>query len=184
MDSDGFFKTGDIGYINDKGFVYVVDQKKYTFMYKEHLINPSEIENVIDSIEAVELVSVAGVNAKTLKFAAAIVQKRKGYESLTEQEVVDYVAERLPEHKQLHGGAYFVDRIPLTINDKIDKEEAAKMITEFYDERVRQELERLRLEMERERQEKERLRLEEEKRKQEEIRLQEEKERRMQGDDD
>ena len=129
MDAEGYFKSGDIGYIKENGFVYVVDRKKDIFKFKAFHINPSDIENIIQCIDGVEYVSVFGIpNTETYNFAAAMIEKKKGFEKLKEEDVVKYVAERMPEHQQLHGGVYFVDKMPMTKNGKISKRDASDMV--------------------------------------------------------
>jgi 4-coumarate--CoA ligase len=60
VDEDGFLKTGDIGFVDEGGSIFLIDRTKEIMKYKGYQINPSEIENVIESIEGVELVSVVG----------------------------------------------------------------------------------------------------------------------------
>jgi long-subunit acyl-CoA synthetase (AMP-forming) len=38
VDKDGFVKTGDIGYLDKDGYVYILDRNKDIFKYKEHLV--------------------------------------------------------------------------------------------------------------------------------------------------
>jgi 4-coumarate--CoA ligase len=88
---------------------------------------------VIQTLEEVEFVSVVGIpNAETYNLPAAVIKLKNGFESLQEKEVIEYVAEKLPEYKQLHGGVYFVDKIPMTKNDKILKREAKEIATRLY----------------------------------------------------
>jgi acyl-coenzyme A synthetase/AMP-(fatty) acid ligase len=83
-------------------------------------ITPSEIENVIESIEGVDLVSVVGIpNQQAVNLPAALIVKRKGFESLSEHDILSCVAEKLPHYKQLYGGVYFVNEMPMTLNGKI-----------------------------------------------------------------
>ncbi|CRK97985.1 CLUMA_CG011357, isoform A [Clunio marinus] len=122
IDSEGFLKTGDIGHIDEKGCIFIIDRKKEIMKYKGYQINPSEIENIIESIEGVEVVSVVGIpDPIAHNLPAAVIVKRPEFEDLTEQFIIDYVAEKLPEYKHLHGGAYFIDEIPMTPTGKILK---------------------------------------------------------------
>lgn len=122
IDSEGFFKTGDIGHFNENGALFVVDRKKELMNYKGFQINPSEIENVIESIEGVKLVAVVGILDPVVQnLSTAVIVKRPGFEDLTEKDIVDFVAAKLPEHKQIHGGVYFVDELPTTPSGKIKK---------------------------------------------------------------
>jgi acyl-CoA synthetase (AMP-forming)/AMP-acid ligase II len=70
--------------------------------YKGYQINPSEIENIIESIEGVEFVSVVGIpDPVATNLPAAVVVKRQEFDDLTEQFIIDYIAEKLPEYKHL-----------------------------------------------------------------------------------
>lgn len=122
FDEDGFIKSGDLGYFNDDGMLFVVDRKKDILKYKAIQVNPSEIENVIESIKGVEAVSVVGIPDELCEnlITAAIV-KCEGFEKLTENEIINYVESKLPDYKQLSGGVYFFKTFPTTITGKIVK---------------------------------------------------------------
>jgi 4-coumarate--CoA ligase len=99
--------------------------------YKGIQINPSEIENVIEKIEGVKVVAVVGILDPVVQnLATAVVVKRQGFESLTEKQIVDYVAANLPEHKQIHGGVYFADQLSMTLSGKVKKREVIELIFE------------------------------------------------------
>lgn len=104
--------------------------------YKGYQINPSEIENVIQSIEGVEFVSVVGIpDPVANNLPVAIVVKRPECVNLTEKQIMDYVAQKLPEYKHLHG-AYFVDELPMTPNGKIMKRFVKVIAINLYNERL------------------------------------------------
>jgi acyl-CoA synthetase (AMP-forming)/AMP-acid ligase II len=146
VNADGFFKTGDIGYFNDDGILHVIDRKKEIFKYFMHhvskknfpkifdflilsQINPTEIENVIQSMDGVESVAVVPIpNEETYNLACAVIIKRD--ELLTEKDVIDYVAQKLPHYKQLHGGVIFVNEFPMTPSGKVVKRLIQKMAEE------------------------------------------------------
>lgn len=114
--------TGDIGFIDEAGRIFIIDRKKEVMKCKGYQVNPSEIENVIESIEGVEFVSVVGIpDPNATNLPAAVVVKRAEFDDLTEQFIIDFVAEKLPEYKQLLGGAHFVDELPMTPSGKIQK---------------------------------------------------------------
>lgn len=69
-------------------------------------------------MEEVQFVGVVGVLDLTfMELATAVVVKRPGY-VLTEQMVIDFVADRMPEYNHLHGGAFFIDKMPFTATSK------------------------------------------------------------------
>lgn len=122
VDDDGFCKTGDVGYFNENGTLFVIDRKKEIMKCENCHVNPSEIENVIESIEGVELVSVVGMADPIAKdLPTAVIVKRNGFEHLTGEYVKTFVAQRLPSYKQLHGGVFFVRHLPMTPSGKIQK---------------------------------------------------------------
>lgn len=81
-------------------------------------------------MEEVQFVGVVGVpDLIVMELATAVVVKRPGFE-LTEQMVIDYVAERMPEYNHLHGGAFFIDKMPLTATSKPIKRVLLQMAIE------------------------------------------------------
>ncbi|KAE9328210.1 hypothetical protein PF008_g16228 [Phytophthora fragariae] len=50
---DGFLRTGDIGYIDDDGFVFVIDRAKELIKYKGHQVAPGELEDVLNHHPAI-----------------------------------------------------------------------------------------------------------------------------------
>lgn len=79
-----------------------------------------EIENVIASIKGVKYVSVVGVKneSKSNELIAAVVVKCN-QSDLTEADIVDYVKKQMPYYKQIHGGVYLIDNLPLTPSGKV-----------------------------------------------------------------
>lgn len=138
LDDEGFVKTGDIGFVDKHGYLYVIDRKKEIFKYKGHQINPSELENVIQKIDGVEFVAVVGIpNDATYNLIAAVITKKPGFESLSEQQIFDFVAENLPEYKHLHGGVYFVDELPMTISGKFLKREIKNIAVKRFNDNIK-----------------------------------------------
>jgi 4-coumarate--CoA ligase len=125
IDSDGFIKTGDIGFFDEKNALHVVDRLKEVMRYKGYNSTPSEIESVIEELEGVEIVSVFGIyDPVATDLPTAVVVKLENYENiLTEQKIIDHVASKLSEHKRLHGGVFFMtrDELPMTPSGKIQK---------------------------------------------------------------
>lgn len=77
LDPDGFFKTGDIGYIDSNGELYLVDRIKDMMKYCSSQISPSEIENLLIQHESLKAVCVVGIPDPTVGDlpAAAIILK-------------------------------------------------------------------------------------------------------------
>ena len=129
IDDEGFYKTGDIGFFNDEGFLFIVDRKKDIMKYKGYQFNPSEIENVIENIEGVKLVAVVGIpDSIGSDLPTAVVVRQKGFQTLSEESVIAHVAKILPDNKHLHGGVFFIDEMPLTPNGKIQKKIVIELV--------------------------------------------------------
>jgi long-chain acyl-CoA synthetase len=61
MTSDGFFRTGDIGYIDAQGYVFLVDRKKDLIVVSGFNVYPSEVEAVVSSHPGVLECAAVGV---------------------------------------------------------------------------------------------------------------------------
>lgn len=69
----------------------------------------------------------------------AVVIKRNGQENLHEDDVIAYVANRMPQYKQLYGGVIFVDRFPTTPNGKVVR----RLVTELAEKMIREKVDSL-----------------------------------------
>jgi len=95
---NGYFKTGDIGIIDEDGFVKIVDRKKEMINVSGFNVFPNEIENVISSHDKVLEVGAIGITdpRSTEKVKVFIVKKD---ESLTEDEIIAYCKENMTAYK-------------------------------------------------------------------------------------
>ncbi|XP_073971794.1 luciferin 4-monooxygenase-like isoform X2 [Rhodnius prolixus] len=115
-DEDDWFHTGDIGYYDEDCFLYVVDRLKDLIKYKSYQIAPTELENVLKTHPAVGDVAVFGMphpidGDHAIAFVAAV-------RTVSETELLEFVAERVSPNKQLRGGIRFVEFIPHTATGK------------------------------------------------------------------
>ncbi|QPC47167.1 AMP-binding protein [Mangrovibacillus cuniculi] len=96
---DGWLRTGDIGYMDEDGFFYVVDRKKDMIIAGGYNIYPREIEEILYEHESVQEVVVAGVpdpyRGETVK---AYVVVKKGH-SVTEQDLDAFTRKMLAAYK-------------------------------------------------------------------------------------
>lgn len=100
---DGWLLTGDLGYMDEEGYFYIVDRKKDMIIAGGYNIYPREIEEVLYEHEAIQEVVVAGVpdpyRGETVK-AYVVLKENK---TLTEEE--------LDAYSRKHIAAYKVPRI-------------------------------------------------------------------------
>lgn len=90
-------------------------------------MSPAEIESVLQQHPDVLEVGVVDIpHAETTSAARAFVRRQPGSKCI-EEDLVRFVAERLPVHKQLHGGVHFIDRLPESKGNKLDRMALKKM---------------------------------------------------------
>ncbi len=99
IDADGWLHTGDIGHIDDEGFLFITDRKKDMIIRGGENIYCVEIENRLVEHPAVADAAIIGVpHAELGEEVKAVVQVEPG-ESLTEDDVRAWVRETLAEFK-------------------------------------------------------------------------------------
>lgn len=98
MSDDGFFKTGDIGYMDEKGFFQIVDRKKDMILVSGFNVFPNEVEEVVSAHPKVfESAAVGVADDKSGEIVKIFVVKND--DSLTEDELKAYCKENLTGYK-------------------------------------------------------------------------------------
>jgi 4-coumarate--CoA ligase len=127
---DGWFKTGDIGFEDAQGNMYITDRVKELIKYKGSQVAPAELEGLLLSNADVEDVCVLGVYvdaAATEVPVAAVVLSPKvadrvkaegDYESEA-RKIVEWMKARTAKSKWLRGGVVFVDVVHKSAAGKI-----------------------------------------------------------------
>ncbi len=98
MTPDGFFKTGDMGFMTEKGYVKLVDRKKDMILVSGFNVYPNEIEEVVAGHPKVLEVAAVGVpDAKSGEVVKLFIVKKDP--SLTEEEVKAFCKENFTGYK-------------------------------------------------------------------------------------
>jgi long-chain acyl-CoA synthetase len=114
----GWLYTGDIGWIDDEGYLYIVDRRKELIKYKSFSIAPAELEAVILEHPDVADCGVTGVpDEEAGEAPMAFVVPQQG-RSLDFEELARFVAERVAGYKRIRRFET-VDSIPRTPSGKI-----------------------------------------------------------------
>ncbi|HSV78270.1 MAG TPA: long-chain-fatty-acid--CoA ligase [Ramlibacter sp.] len=99
MTDYGFFKTGDIGVMDERGFFRIVDRKKDMVLVSGFNVYPNEVEDVVMQLAGVAECAVVGVpDEKTGEAVKLVIVRRDA--ALTEDKVRDYCRANLTGYKQ------------------------------------------------------------------------------------
>jgi acyl-CoA synthetase (AMP-forming)/AMP-acid ligase II len=116
LDPDGWLHTGDLGHVDDDGYVYVVDRVKELIKYKGLQVAPAELEAVLLAHPAIADAAVVRYpDEEAGEVPKAFVVARSPLEA---EEVIAFVAERVAPHKKVRR-VEFVDEIPKALSGKI-----------------------------------------------------------------
>ncbi|MDP9920424.1 long-chain-fatty-acid--CoA ligase [Variovorax sp. KBS0712] len=99
MTPDGYFKSGDIGVVDERGYFKVVDRKKDMILVSGFNVYPNEIEDVVAMLPGVLECAAVGVPDEKTGEAVKLVIVKKD-ESLTEAQVREYCRANLTGYKQ------------------------------------------------------------------------------------
>jgi long-chain acyl-CoA synthetase len=121
----GFLHTGDMGYMDSDGYIYIVDRLKEMIITSGFNVYPREIEEEIYKHESVEEACVVGVAdiAKGQLIKAFI--KLKAGQSVSEEQMKEFLKGKLAKYKQ-PSYIEFIDTMPKSIIGKILKRELLK----------------------------------------------------------
>lgn len=125
--ADGWLKTGDVGYFDDEGFLYIVDRLKELIKYKGLQVAPAELEGLL--LQHEDIIDAAVVGKKHDRYGelpTAFVVKKPGSQ-VTAEDVQHFIASKVSNHKHLHGGVVFMDAIPKNASGKILRKDIKKM---------------------------------------------------------
>lgn len=121
LSADGWLHTGDIGIMNDEGFVKIVDRKKDMILVSGFNVFPNEIESVISEHPDVLEVGVVGKpDEKSGESVMAVIVKKNP--DLTEEAIIAFCRENLTGYK-IPRSIIFVNELPKTNVGKILRRE-------------------------------------------------------------
>ncbi|KLO79038.1 phenylacetyl-CoA ligase [Fusarium fujikuroi] len=119
---DGFFKTGDLGSIDNEGFITIHDRIKEMIKVRGHAVAPAELEDLLHGHPKVKDAAIIGISddysGETPRAFVVLADGVHGGPEVV-KELQDFVAERKAKHKRLSGGVEFMDQIPKSPSGKI-----------------------------------------------------------------
>ncbi len=116
----GWFHTGDLGKIDEDGYVYIVDRKKDMIIVSGINVYPREVEDILFTHPKVALAAVIGVPDEVKgEEIKALIQLKEG-ETATPQEIIRFCAERMAAYK-VPRFVEFRDELPISGTGKVLK---------------------------------------------------------------
>lgn len=128
--ADGFFITGDLGRIDDNGYVSIVGRGKDLIITGGFNVYPKEVESEIDSIEGIVESAVIGLPHPDFGEGVTAVVVRSG-DSLLEREILQRLEGRLAKFK-LPKQVIFVDDLPRNAMGKVQKNALRQTYADLY----------------------------------------------------
>lgn len=113
-----WFKTGDLGYIDHEGFLYVVDRRSDLIISGGENIYPTEIENIVLQLDDVFEVAVVPKEDNLWGQVPVAFVVRKQSKSITEEDIQDHLHSVLAPYK-IPKKIYFVESLPKNASNKI-----------------------------------------------------------------
>ncbi len=127
----GFFITGDLGRIDERGYVYIVGRAKDLVISGGFNVYPKEVESEIDEIEGVVECAVIGLPHPDLGEGVTAVVVREKSASLGEAEVLAALEGRLAKFKQPKR-VFFVNELPRNSMGKVQKNALRELYARTY----------------------------------------------------
>ncbi len=130
---DGVLHTGDLGYMDEDGYLYIIDRLKDMYRSGAENVYPAEVERILIEHPKIENVAIIGVpDEKWGETGKAFVQLKKG-ENLTKEEILEFLEGKIAHYK-FPTKFEFVDSLPLTGWGKIKKIELKEREMKEYKE--------------------------------------------------
>ncbi|HRD70839.1 MAG TPA: non-ribosomal peptide synthetase [Legionella sp.] len=123
---DGYFKTGDLGYLDEEGFLFLTGRKKEIINKGGFKISPLQIDQIILKHPQIKEAITFPVPHETLGDDIGLMIV--GDKQLNEQMIYEFIGNKLPEY-MLPTKIYFVDEIPKSATGKINRLSIAKQLT-------------------------------------------------------
>lgn len=125
---DGYYFTSDIGYVDEQGYLYVVNRRNDLIITGGENVNPLEVERAILKFPKVKEVCVFGIDDEKWgqKIVAAIIPMKN--QQFTLDELKNYLNEKIAVFK-IPKEIYFFNELPKTELGKIKREQVKNLLT-------------------------------------------------------
>ncbi|MFD1555020.1 class I adenylate-forming enzyme family protein [Paraburkholderia silviterrae] len=115
---DGFWKSGDLGYVDEQGFVYLVDRKKDMIITGGFNVYAVEVEAALSAHPAVSMAAAVGVPHEEWGEAVHAEVRLKEGEQVSAEALIEFVKAKLGRFKAPKS-IVFVDALPISVVGKV-----------------------------------------------------------------
>ncbi|MCW2703375.1 MAG: Acyl-CoA synthetase (AMP-forming)/AMP-acid ligase [Blastococcus sp.] len=125
IDADGWFHSGDVGILDEDGYLSIVDRTKDMLLYKGYNVFPRELEEILFGVPGVAGAAVVGrpdEEAGELPVAYVVRKGDDAGAALTAESVMAAVNDKVTPYKRLRD-VVFIDAIPVSAAGKVLKRE-------------------------------------------------------------
>jgi fatty-acyl-CoA synthase len=127
--SGGFWKSGDLGYSDEDGYIFLVDRKKEMIITGGYNVYATEVENCLNSHPAVSNSAVVGLPDEHWGEAVCAMVVAKESMSVSSEELIEYCKARLARHKAPKR-VEFVSALPVSAVGKVLRREVRRNMIE------------------------------------------------------
>lgn len=123
MTADGFLRTGDVGYMDEDGFVYIVDRTKDMLLCSGYNVYPRVLEEAVYKHPAVEEVAVIGIHDEYRgQSPKALVKLKAGAAPFAIEDLQGFLKDKLGKHEMIQA-LEIRPELPKTAVGKISKKD-------------------------------------------------------------
>ncbi|MCO7175092.1 o-succinylbenzoate--CoA ligase [Sporolactobacillus kofuensis] len=115
---DQWFLTGDIGYLDDDGFLFVLDRRKDLIISGGENIYPAEVESILNGFEGVQRAGVIGIPDTQWGHVPIAFVSLRHAEQFSEHALIDYCRGHLAHYK-VPKRIYVIDQLPENASHKL-----------------------------------------------------------------
>lgn len=124
---DGWLRTGDIGFYDENGLLFITDRLKELIKVNGLQVAPAELESILRNHPDILDAAVIGIpDEKCGEIPKAFVIRRPA-STANSNDIQNFVANQVSKFKEIRGGVQFVDEIPKTASGKILRREIWKL---------------------------------------------------------
>lgn len=120
IDHDGWFYTGDLGEMNEQGYIIFKGRKKEMVIRGGYNIYPQELESILAKNSKIQESAIIGLPDEVLGEVVCVVIKLKNQVKMTAKEVIDYLSPLVAKYK-IPSQVLFTENFPVTSSGKIQK---------------------------------------------------------------